>query len=661
MINKKKRKMIKLKVNKQLDDFKIKLFEKFGDTVKIVDVSYNGARNSATFICNKGHSTVKRPDNALNQVTHCTACEVVGRRLSYNDFVEKATIVHGGEYIYLDEPKNYCGRKSKIVYLCKKHGEVKQSAHNHLHGSKCPSCVNQQSSAEKEICQFLSDNGVRNIETNRKHIEGREIDILINDKTFGVEFNGLYFHREGLLKIGGRDFNKKESDYHSNKTDVCLKNNIDLIQIFEDDWLDNKNKVLNILSYKLKLGQIDKIYAKNVVVKTINEKENVEFYTQNCFFKYNKSNQFYGAYYKDSLVAILNLESNTITNFVVKEKTLLVGGFSKLFQHHVKMLQPIEIFIKINREYSPNFEKTVFYKCGFELIDTLPSTFDYIRFKNNESDFKSLKRLGKEIVENGDENYDFVENGFDRIWNCGYYFAKIDLSKTIQYRTIDTIDVKLNDNGGRVYRDLKDERLDSQVLELVNQGKLMKDITRILQIDKKVLNRSYERLKLQRMRFAFTVEVQELIKTMYREGKQLKDITNAVNLIVKPSAGRGKISRFLNEQGLKNVDDNKLVNSSKMNNKFFVEKFDEEVLNLFKTGNNITEIAKILKIAVNRVSESMDKQNIQREKAPFRKEIVDVIKKLRADGVSLKRIETYLNENYLGFHGLAKIRQVLKG
>jgi DNA-binding transcriptional MerR regulator len=98
-----------------------------------------------------------------------------------------------------------------------------------------------------------------------------------------------------------------------------------------------------------------------------------------------------------------------------------------------------------------------------------------------------------------------------------------------------------------------------------------------------------------------------------------------------------------------------------MNNKFFVEKFDEEVLNLFKTGNNITEIAKILKIAVNRVSESMDKQNIQREKAPFRKEIVDVIKKLRADGVSLKRIETYLNENYLGFHGLAKIRQVLKG
>ena len=62
-----------------------------------------------------------------------------------------------------------------------------------------------------------------------------ELDIYIPENKLALEINGNYFHSE----LGG----KKNKYYHVNKTELCESKNIQLIHIFEDEWLF-KNDVI---------------------------------------------------------------------------------------------------------------------------------------------------------------------------------------------------------------------------------------------------------------------------------------------------------------------------------------------------------------------------------------------------------------------------------
>ena len=90
------------------------------------------------------------------------------------------------------------------------------------------------SNGEREITQFLNDNGLQT-ECNRQILIGKEIDILIPDKKVGIEYDGLLWHTEG--------FGKKHRSYHLNKTLECNKKGYALIHIFEDEFENKKDVV----------------------------------------------------------------------------------------------------------------------------------------------------------------------------------------------------------------------------------------------------------------------------------------------------------------------------------------------------------------------------------------------------------------------------------
>ena len=66
---------------------------------------------------------------------------------------------------------------------------------------------------------------------NRIILEGKEVDILISSLGIAFEFNGLRWHSE---EFG------KDKNYHLNKLNECNKQGIKLIQIFEDEYVNNK-------------------------------------------------------------------------------------------------------------------------------------------------------------------------------------------------------------------------------------------------------------------------------------------------------------------------------------------------------------------------------------------------------------------------------------
>lgn len=88
--------------------------------------------------------------------------------------------------------------------------------------------------------------------SNRRILNGMEIDLYVEDKNIAFEINGCLFHSQ--------NFGKKDKNYHLNKTMKCLEKNINLYHIFEDE-----------LYYKSEIvySKINHILNKNKIIKKI--------------------------------------------------------------------------------------------------------------------------------------------------------------------------------------------------------------------------------------------------------------------------------------------------------------------------------------------------------------------------------------------------------
>lgn len=77
-------------------------------------------------------------------------------RLTTEDFVHKAKIIHGEKYEY--SKVDYIRSQDKVVVTCKAHTDFKITANNHLRGKGCPECgkVKRKESRTSNTPDFLS-------------------------------------------------------------------------------------------------------------------------------------------------------------------------------------------------------------------------------------------------------------------------------------------------------------------------------------------------------------------------------------------------------------------------------------------------------------------------------------------------------------------------
>ena len=62
-------------------------------------------------------------------------------KLTTEEFIEKAKVVHGDRYDY--SKVEYVDLKTKVCIICKKHGEFWQVPHSHIKGHGCKKCANK--------------------------------------------------------------------------------------------------------------------------------------------------------------------------------------------------------------------------------------------------------------------------------------------------------------------------------------------------------------------------------------------------------------------------------------------------------------------------------------------------------------------------------------
>lgn len=250
-----------------------------------------------------------------------------------------------------------------------------------------------QSYAELFLLNYLDQfNPVAN---NRDF--GKEIDILLHDYKFGIEYNGLMFHSYGKNKHKMFDnHNNIDSKKHLHKTNLLEEKEYQLFHIFENEFTDiiKRNIWLSMINNKVHISE--KIFARKCIIKELDSTKSSDFLKYNHIQGSINSSINLGLYYNDKLVCLMTLGKSRLNKSYEYEiyrfcnllNTNVIGGASKLLKYFERNYNPKSIISYANRRWSRG---NLYYKLGFDLLNISDPNFFY--FKQVNSDYKLYSRL----------------------------------------------------------------------------------------------------------------------------------------------------------------------------------------------------------------------------------------------------------------------------
>lgn len=212
---------------------------------------YKNMQSKIEVICKMHGVFLIAPQHFL-EGTMCSFCNKERLRTlrSKNviQFKTEANAMHREKYDY--KHSVYKNNNIKLKILCPDHGIFEQTPANHLRGHGCLLCSKmKKSKKECNLAAWLS--AYTSVDQNYKPswLGRKEIDIYLPEYDIGVEYNGLIYHHSTLNTTSYYKRFTKNQNYHKNKYDLCLENNVDLIHIFEfEDIEEWKQKILNYFS-----------------------------------------------------------------------------------------------------------------------------------------------------------------------------------------------------------------------------------------------------------------------------------------------------------------------------------------------------------------------------------------------------------------------------
>jgi hypothetical protein len=335
--------------------------------------------------------------------------------------------------------ESYSIKRHSLKAVCKKCGKERINRFSNFFAQDCPTCNNIGiSKTEIAIKDWIDSLGFKSERYRFKgKTKGKEIDIYIPELNLGIEYCGLYWHKESNLHRAGGGQRS-----HIDKMRMAEENGIRLITIFEDEWRDRQNQIKNFLKSVLKKNE-HTIYARKCEVRAIQDPDIAKnFLNENHIQGKAKHVMSFGLYYNNELVAVMtgskhhriNDERKTLilNRLAFKDGYNIVGGASRL-------LKALEISAK-----SCGFDKivswsdnrwsqgNVYKKLGFTLINEYRQDYSYVYQEG-----PIQRRIQKQACKKADlarkgaigntENEMAKSIGYERIWDCGKKVWQKDL------------------------------------------------------------------------------------------------------------------------------------------------------------------------------------------------------------------------------------------
>ena len=388
-------------------------------------VIFTKMREKVCIICPEHGEFWQTPQKHING-QGCPKCGIKKRSensvLDTETFIKRANIIHNNKYDYdLIYFKNL---HSKIKINCPKHGYFEQIAYDHLKGHGCPVCGQQISNAENKITEYVKELGLP-IETRvRNIIYPYELDIYIPSKYTAIEYNGLRWHSEQF---------KEDKNYHLRKTELCEKQGIGLIHIFEDEWIEHSEKVKSKLRQIFGYNKGLKVSARKCTIQPIDNTLSCDFLRKNHIQGNGNGSVHLGCFYNNELVGVMvfkreRKDSNKweLTRFASDITKHCIGVGGKLFKYFVKNYNPSEVKSFADRRWTLDKDDNLYTKLDFKLDSILKPDYKYVVENINKRYHKFNFR--KQILHKKynlpltmTENEMCNQIKAHKIWDCGLF------------------------------------------------------------------------------------------------------------------------------------------------------------------------------------------------------------------------------------------------
>jgi len=295
----------------------------------------------------------------------------------------------------------------------------------------CNTIGNHTSGLEILLYEFIKENYNKKIVQNtRSIISPLELDIYLPELKLAFEFNGLFWHNEIT----------KDKNYHLSKTEECEKQGIQLIHIYEDDWLYKQDIIKSMILNKLN-QTTNKIFARKTTIKEIDDNKLVrEFLEINHIQGFVGSKVKLGLFYDNELISLMTFGNRRIamgkksTNegeyellrFCNKLNTSVIGGASKLFKYFINNYKPKEVTTYADRSIS---QGKLYETLGFKSEGKTQPNYYYIinSIKYHRFNYRKDKLVKQGFDSNKTEHEIMINRKIFRIYDSGNLKYKIKI------------------------------------------------------------------------------------------------------------------------------------------------------------------------------------------------------------------------------------------
>lgn len=384
------------------------IFQEFGYTLCTPLMSHG--KESVPMICPQGHYHTIIPEN-LRRGEGCGLCAKNQKKTL--EFIEQELAQESYQLV----SEKYVNNRETLVLICPSKHEFKSTWGAWKSGHRCSVC--HGSRGERQIFDFLKENGLEFRYRDRTILDGTELDFVLEEHRLAIEYNGLYWHSEDVLQQGTGNL-QEARNYHLKKTLSCQEKGYKLLSIFEHEWAENaelwKSMILNAAGRSRKIG------ARRCELRTITSRDARKFLEYNHIQGSAPSSWHFGLFSQGELVAVMTFglfhrsnahrEDVMLNRFASLRGLLVQGAASRLFNYALGKLPSKPVYSFADLRYS---DGNVYRKIGFVEDRKLPP--DYFYFKGSQ--VFSKQALRKKPGEQGVERILRAKEGYRRIWDCG--------------------------------------------------------------------------------------------------------------------------------------------------------------------------------------------------------------------------------------------------
>jgi hypothetical protein len=277
------------------------------------------------------------------------------------------------------------------------------------------------SQGHRELVDYIKTLTTAEVLSNdRKTIAPMELDIVLPTNNLAIEYNGIYWHGE----LRGRD-----KQYHISKTNAANANGFRLIHINELEWVSKKDIVKSRLSSFL--GFNERIYGRQTTITQVGSKTQAEFFNLSHIQGYCPASVAYALIYNKEIVSMMSFGKSRFSKqhewelirFANKLNTNVIGGASKLFKRFVSDQSPSSIITYSDVGWNTG---NAYIHMGFNYKHRSAPGYQYFQ-TNNPLKLESRNKFQKHKLPTKLSSFDdtktewenMVNNGYDRLWNCG--------------------------------------------------------------------------------------------------------------------------------------------------------------------------------------------------------------------------------------------------